>query len=83
MQCITSRMSSLRIPSTNVSYFIQNAALLSSNVSHLTSHDFKYETIFVLSNIIYKRPFSISRSPFKNKEAQNEEGKTYMKKIFC
>ena len=79
MQCITSRLSSLRIPSPNVSYFIQNAAVLLPNVSHLSRHDFKYENIFVLSNIIYKRPFSISRIPLKNKESQNEEGKTYMK----
>jgi hypothetical protein len=72
MQFITSRLSSLRIPTPNVSYCVQKAVLWPPNSSNLTGKVFKYGTMVVLSNILLQRQFSISRSSLKNKESQNE-----------
>ena len=72
MQFITCRLSSSQLRSPNVGYSVQKAILLPSTLLHLTGHDFKYEHIVVLSNILFKRNFAISRIFFKNKEDQNE-----------
>ena len=73
MQFITSRLSSLRIPTSNASYCVQKAILWPPNLPGFGfGKDFKYETMVVLSNILLQRQFSISRSSLKNKESQNE-----------